>query len=159
MGSGIRPKTPTPQSYLLILQAITRNSCPILSSFLDWGQNGAKQSSTNLPAEICLKSSRLRAANTLSGRYRKAPKQLKQKRRLVRRPVRYQLSGEATYLRASLGFEGRRVKPDQARVTPYASKTSRSVTTPSNLCTSARFTTGRISIWFAPMRSSAKSSP
>jgi hypothetical protein len=51
------------------------------------------------------------------------------------------------------------IKPDQARVTPYASKTSRSVTTPSNLCTSARFTTGRISIWFAPMRSSAKSSP
>src|ERR1035437_1963993 len=44
-----------------------------------------------------------------------------------------------------------KAKPDQARVTPYASKTSRSVTTPSNLCTSARFTTGNISIWFAPM--------
>jgi hypothetical protein len=44
-------------------------------------------------------------------------------------------------------------------LTPYASKTSRSVRMPSNLCTSARFTTGRISIWFAPMRSRAKSSP
>ena len=47
----------------------------------------------------------------------------------------------------------------QARFTPYASKTSRSVTMPSSLCTSARFTTGRISIRFAPMRSSARSSP
>src|SRR5664279_1267037 len=52
-----------------------------------------------------------------------------------------------------------KAQPDQARVTPYASKTSRSVTMPSNLCTSARLTTGRMSIWLAPMRSSAKSSP
>src|SRR6266849_3741020 len=37
-------------------------------------------------------------------------------------------------------------RPDQARFTPYASSTSRSVTMPSNLWTSARFTTGRISI-------------
>src|SRR5216684_4411972 len=51
------------------------------------------------------------------------------------------------------------LKPNQARLTPYASSTSRSVTMPSNLCTSARLTTGRISIRFAPMRSSAKSSP
>ncbi len=40
----------------------------------------------------------------------------------------------------------RKPKPDQPRGTPYASSTSRSVTIPSNLCVSARFTTGRISI-------------
>ena len=49
-------------------------------------------------------------------------------------------------------WEGREAKrgkpkPDQPRgLTPYASSTSRSVTMPSNLCKSARFTTGRISI-------------
>src|SRR5229473_5705795 len=45
---------------------------------------------------------------------------------------------------------------DQVRLTPYAFSTSRSVTMPSNLCTSARFTTGRISISFVPMRSRAQ---
>ena len=38
-------------------------------------------------------------------------------------------------------------------------QTSRSVTMPSSLWTFARFTTGRISRWFAPIRSSARSSP
>jgi len=42
------------QSYLVILQGIASISCLFLSFLLDWSQNGAKQGSTNLPAEICL---------------------------------------------------------------------------------------------------------
>jgi hypothetical protein len=50
------------QSYLLILQGINRNSYMFLSFLLEpkWSQ----ASSTNLPAEICLKSTRLRVAST-----------------------------------------------------------------------------------------------
>jgi hypothetical protein len=55
------------QSYLLILQGKTRNSC-LFSSLTSWSQNGAKQVSTNLPAEICLKSTRLRVASAVSAR-------------------------------------------------------------------------------------------
>ena len=36
--------------------------------------------------------------------------------------------------------------PDQVPLTPYDAKTSRRVTTPSSLCTSARLTTGKSSI-------------
>src|SRR6266403_5159104 len=42
------------QSYLVILQGIASIFCLFLSFLLDWSQNGAKQGSTNLPAEICL---------------------------------------------------------------------------------------------------------
>jgi hypothetical protein len=63
-------------SYLLILQGIASIYCLFFPSY--WSQNGAKQGSTNLPAQICLKSTRLRVAWRLNRAY---PKEWGQKRR------------------------------------------------------------------------------
>ena len=66
---GVEPPTPAfsavvTHSYLLLQRGTPSIFCLILSFlFLLEPQNGAKEGRTNLPAEICLKSARLRVAN------------------------------------------------------------------------------------------------